>query len=310
MLRGVVLALFLATFANASRVPTLKFNLNHDKLGTSPSPENMSGECTLESQLTDNLNIGATLAIAGGSEVPVKNVFGRLSETVAGTKMSLFGSADMEDGGISGDVSFGEGDTTYSASLDSKATGAIPMVKSVKLNRQGAGWRVTPTVHTKNFQVDLEAAASLGGGTNAVISVKADGGAKVELEHAIDGDTSLKFTSSDGLGDVVVGLTRKLGDADSVKPTFNAATKALSLDWVHALGGGRAVTTTVDQGAKTVTVAVAPDGDGGLALSASAPWAAPRDVEVSLGRKFSASAIGDVLSFVPGVGGAAASADE
>ena len=39
MLRGVVLALFLATFANASRVPTLKFNLNHDKIGTSPSPE-------------------------------------------------------------------------------------------------------------------------------------------------------------------------------------------------------------------------------------------------------------------------------
>lgn len=264
----------------------------------------------MESQLTDSMNLGATLAIAGGSEVPVKNVFARVTETVAGTKMSLFGSADLEDGGITGDVQFGEGDTTWTAKLDSGAKGGIPLVKSVKLNRQGAGWRVSPTIHAKDFQVDLEAAASLGDSTDAVISVKANGGANIEISHSIDSDTSLKVTSSDGLGDVVVGLSRKLSGTDSVNPSFDVASKTLTLDWVRKLGGDRSLTTTLHQGDKTVKVALSNDDAGGMTLSASAPWSSPRDVDVSLGRSFSMSALGDALSFVPGVGGGGGVAED
>ena len=42
MLKNVALALLLAWSASADRMPTVKFKLNHNKLGNNPSPGQIS----------------------------------------------------------------------------------------------------------------------------------------------------------------------------------------------------------------------------------------------------------------------------
>jgi len=300
MFRNVVLALFLlAGSAAANRVPTVDFTLGHSKLGSNPSPEELKGEFKVETQLTDHVVCGATLAVGESSDAPVKNVFARVTETVMGRNVKANLKASLADNALSGVVEVGAGANgapglEATLSTDTAKHGAMPFLEKVKLSRSGPGWSVTPTVHAKGFEVDLSAATSLGDKTKASVDCKHGAAATVKLVHALDADTAVRASAQSGLEQLEVGFSKSFGKADRFEPTYHADAKQFSVEWRHELGSGstnqRALTTTVDQRDETVAVELS----GDFNAKVSAPWAAPQNLEVTFGKKFSVAALSDL----------------
>lgn len=308
MFKNLALVLLVAWSASADRMPTLKFNLNHNKIGNNPSPENILGECQLESQVSDKFSLGATLAIGAEADTPIRNIFTRVSERVAGQAVN----ADLELGlspdarHVSGEIEFGKeggGGTLYTATVNSNHRGSggplnwgVPFVEKLRLKSSGPGWTVAPSIHTNDFKVDLEAESKLGDATTCRFAVDGDGGAQVQLDCDLDSDTTLTLESATGLSDVKMSLKRRMGESDTFTPTLRAASKDFSLDWRHEFSSGRSLTTTFHQGHKTLDMELKGQSDSDWTAKVSAPFNAPKDLDVSFGRKLSARSLTD-LSF-------------
>lgn len=296
MFRNVVLALFLlAGSAAAKRVPTVDFTLGHRKLGSNPSPEELTGEFKIESQFSDNVVAGATLVVGEGCDLPVRNVFARVTDTVMGRSIEANVKGSLAENGVSGVVEVGPGKDgspglQATLSTDTDKHGSLPFLEKVKLSRSGRGWSVSPTVHAKGFEVDLSANTDLGSSTRAGFDCKHGGAATVKVVHEVDADTALRAQAESGLANLEVGFSRRFGASDRIEPTFHAEAKKFSVEWRHELGNKRALTTTVDQRDETVAMEVS----GDFNAKVSAPWAAPKDLELTFGKKFSVSALGDL----------------
>mmetsp|Transcript_21468 Transcript_21468/g.36213 ORF Transcript_21468/g.36213 Transcript_21468/m.36213 type:complete len:320 (-) Transcript_21468:296-1255(-) len=305
MLKNVALALLLAWSASADRMPTVKFNLNHNKLGNNPSPENILGDCKVESQVSDKFSVGTTLSIGAGADAPIRNIFTRVSETIAGksVRADLSMGLDDDEHAVKGDIEFGdESDgAVFTATVNSKRkvsggdqlVWGLPFVEKLRIQTKGPGWSITPTIHTKDFKLDLEAETKLSSDTSCVVTV-VDGGkdSTIQLTHDLDQDTRLTLNSGTGLSDLEVSLRRRMGGSDTFTPSLRPASKALRLDWQHDFGdSGRSLTTTVRQGDKMVDMEFSGDKDSDWTAKLSAPFNAPKDLDVSFGRKFSVGSL-------------------
>mmetsp|Transcript_21472 Transcript_21472/g.36234 ORF Transcript_21472/g.36234 Transcript_21472/m.36234 type:complete len:98 (-) Transcript_21472:296-589(-) len=83
-----------------------------------------------------------------------------------------------------------------------------------------------------------------------------------------------------------------MGGSDTFTPSLRPASKALRLDWQHDFGdSGRSLTTTVRQGDKMVDMEFSGDKDSDWTAKLSAPFNAPKDLDVSFGRKFSVGSL-------------------
>lgn len=129
----------------------------------------------------------------------------------------------------------------------------------MQYTRKGNGWRVQPTLHAKDFELDLEAETNLGdANTNALVSVNNQGEGHVKVSKALDGGelATVSFEASSGLEDVKLGVSKVLnGGMDRLATTFHAASKHMTLDWTHKLGSSgsdRQIIASVDQGSQLV----------------------------------------------------------
>ena len=206
-------------------------------------------------------------------------------------------SFDFDDNAVSGDVNFGgsEEQGALTASVNPNADGF--MVESLKYSRKGRGWRVSPTLRTKDFELDLECETDVGSpDTHAKLSLNSEGEGAVKVTHALGDDlASISLEASTGLEDVKLGVSKDLnGGDDKVSTTFHADSKSFSLDWTHQLGssfagGGRQLAASVDQKSQQVDLTLeSSDSDNDdWAVKLSAPWSSPKDADITVGRKFS-----------------------
>jgi len=291
MIRGLALALLLSVGA-ADRMPTMDFSVKHSKIGQKPSFKAVTGQCAVASQVTDGVSVGATVGLGGDNDERLKDIFATIKNEVLGRKVTTGLALGLADKGLTGSVEVApaEGDgPTYTANIDSKNA---KVVESVRIERRGSGWAVAPTIHTNNFEVDLEAGTTLGDKTKALFGVKHGGKGKIDVRHEIDDATAIQVVASSGLEDLTVAVARGVGDSDTLRPKFDLVARQLALEWEHRFGENRVI-AGVRQADQRVDLEVGGQGEGAWRTKLSAPWTNPRDLDVAVGRKFSLGGLKD-----------------
>jgi hypothetical protein len=264
-------------------MPTVDLTMKSGRIGK-PSLESVSGEIAVQSQVTEKVQVGAALGLGESGKERVRNVFVTVTETVWGRAVKVGASTDVTGQNVKGTVELGAGSAggpTYKAKLSSAHPNVL---ETVSMTTKGKGWKLTPTIHTKGFEVDLDAETELGPATAAVWSVKHSGKGTVDVFHDINSATKLQVGASSNLADLDVSVARKLGALDTLKPSVDLKRRTVALDWVHKLGS-TLLTTSIDQGSKCVAVGLSGEESGDWSAKVSAPWANLADADVSLGRK-------------------------
>lgn len=193
-------------------------------------------------------------------------------------------SMKMGDNAIEGDVTYSEGDNTLKASVNS---GSSNVVESVKYSRSGSGWSFNPTFNLGDNSMDLEASADYSDDTNLNVKINAAGESSLEVNHKLDGSTSLNVqTAGSDVNSMVVEVSRKIDDDNTIKPKFDMGSKHLTLSWIRKLDAGRTLTMDLDPENK-VNLEIEGANDEDWSATVSSPWGNFKDADVSVGRKFS-----------------------
>lgn len=281
--RAVILALALGVTSARDFRPTAAVSVGHKSIGSGLSAGGISGEVSLESEVSDELRVGLNYDHEqANSGNPIKSVFARMSQKMAGGDMNADLTMNMGDNNLEGDVTYNRDGNTLVARVNSKGDN---VVESVELSRGG----FKGTYHTSSRNMDLEATADLDAETNLLVKMsQGDGSADVEINHHFDKDTEVRVNmqpGTDNLG-AMVEVSRKLDGDNTVKPRFDLNNKRLTCAWVRNLDGGRTATVNVDPD-NSFDVELASDNNQDWAGKISAPWGNPGDADVKVSRQFS-----------------------
>lgn len=280
--RAVLVALAMGVAsANRDFHPTATLNVGHNKIGSGLSADGMVGGVTLESEVSDELNVGVEYDHAESSSGnPIKSVFARMSQKMAGGNVNADMAMSMSDNQISGDITYSKADNTVVASVNSGADG---VVEKVELSRAG----FKGTYHTDSRNVDLEANTNLDDDTSVLVKLsQGDSSADVEIAHKLDADTDLQVNLQPGDSlNAQLEVTRRLDSDNTIRPKFDLSSKRLTCAWVRKLDAGRTATLNVDPD-HSVELEVEADNKNDWSGKISAPWGSPSDADVSVSRKF------------------------
>lgn len=281
--RAVILALALgAASADRDFRPTARVQIGHNNVGSGLSADGLTGEMTLESEVSDELKVGVEVDRAdAGAGNPIKSVFAKLSQKMGGGDVDADLSVSLGDNQISGDVTYARDGNTIVASVNS---GSDNVVDKVELTNG----RFKGTYHTNDRNMDLEASADLDSDTSLLVSMsQGKGTADVEINHQLDSDTDVQVNmrpGSDGLG-ASVEVTRRLDGDNTVKPKFDISSKKLTCAWVRKLDNSRTATVSVDPD-NSVDIELESSDSSDWNGKVSAPWGNPGDADISVSRQF------------------------
>lgn len=276
--KTLLLSLALTCGASARDFnPSVNVNVHHDKLGNGMRVDSIRGDVSIESQLNDDLTVGADLE--HGADSPIKSIFARMSQKFGSGHVNADLSVGLADNSVSGDVAYYEGDNEVLARVNSNDD---DFVESVQFTRKGDGWMFRPTWNVKDSNFDLEAETDINDKTHINVKVSQGGDAQMKLNHKMDDSTNVRVTTD--VQNTQVEVERSLDDSNTLRPKFDLASKHLTCAWVRKLDGGRTLTANVDPD-NSVDFELEDGGDWSARLSA--PWSSPRDADVSFGKKFS-----------------------
>lgn len=276
--RAFVLSLALGT-ASAASAPSVDFGIKAKNVGKGFGTNSISADATVESQVSDNLSVGANV---GSGDSPLKSVFAKISQKFnGGTAGADLTMGVGGDNSVSGDVSYTEGGNKWVAGVSS-ASG----VDTVKYTKSGAGFSFSPTFRLGDKNMDLQASADYSADTNVDVKVGHDGAGALKVKHRLDADTALTFkgTGTD-VNAVSVEASRCLDADNTIKPKFDLGSKHLSVGWTRKVDAGRSVTLNVDP-ENSVGLDFEGAGDEDWKASVTTPWGDFKDADVSFGRKF------------------------
>jgi len=299
--RTVILA--LALIAGTDAGTSVSMSLGQTKMGGGVKLDSVSGNFNIESQISDDLTVGA---VVDNSDSPLKSINaefkvspdlsiganvdnGSSLKTICAKIASKFGGGnvnsdltlDMADNSISGDVTYREGDNTIKASVNSNSA---DLVDSVEYSRSGAGWSFKPTLNLNSKTVSLDASCDYSADTS--LSVSVGDSTTLKVDHKLDSSTDVNI-EMDGAdtNSMRVTVSRVLDSANTVKPKFDMASKRLTASWVHKMDGGRTLNVDVDPD-NSVGINLDGNADEDWSASVTAPWGDFGNADVSVGRKF------------------------
>lgn len=270
----LVLALALGVGAASNFKPSVDFSLSKD-LGSGLSVDSLKGAVSVESQLSEDVSVGAQLDRDAANGL--KGLFAKLSHSMGGGRVNADLNVGLEDNAVRGELGYEEGDNKLVADVD---TNQENVVRSLRFSRQGDGWAFRPRFNLADGSVDLEAEAQVTDEANLRVNLEG-GSSEVELKYSVDDSTRLTFNNKENLR---IEVERDIDGDNTVRPSFNVNDKHFQLSWVRRLGDERTLTATVDP-ENSVDLEL-DGGDEDWSAKVSAPWSNPKDMDVSFGRKF------------------------
>jgi hypothetical protein len=282
--RAVLVALALGVAsANRDFRPTASVSVGHRNIGSGLSADGITGDLQLESEVSDELKVGLEYDHEqANSGNPIKSVFARLSQKMAGGDVDADLQLSMGDNQLAGDVTYNRNGNQVVAHVNSNADNVVERVELTRGAFKG-------TYHTDSRNMDLEANADLDDDTNLLVKMsQGDSSAHLEINHHLDADTDVQVNmqpGADNLG-ASVEVTRRLDADNTVKPRFDINSKRLTCAWVRKLDAGRTATVNVDPD-NSVDIEVASDNKADWSGKISAPWGNPGDADVKVSRQFS-----------------------
>jgi len=103
----LVLALALGVGAASNFKPSVDFSLSKD-LGSGLSVDSLKGAVSVESQLSEDVSVGAQLDRDAASGL--KGLFAKLSHSMGGGRVNADLSVGLEDNAVRGELGYEEGD--------------------------------------------------------------------------------------------------------------------------------------------------------------------------------------------------------
>lgn len=279
----------LASACAAERLPSFNFNVKSNNLGK-PSLETIRAECQIESQLTNGVAVGTSVDFAETGKDRFRNVYARISDVVLGRNCKSNLNFDLIDQSTKGTVEIGPA-LPEGPSVKAKFNSRSPeFVESVSVTTRGKGWRITPTLFTKDLELDLEAETALGPATSAVFGMDKSGKASVDVFHSLGDATKLHVATSSGAADLKVNIAQKIGAKDTLRASVDVLEKTGSADWDHEFESNT-VTASVDHATKQVGLSLSGRTNGDWAAKISAPWEEPKNAQITIGRRLSLGAM-------------------
>jgi len=286
-LRAVILALAFATASAGAGGrdfrPTASVSVGHRNIGSGLSADAIQGEIQLESEVSDELKVGLNYDHEqANSGNPIKSVFARLSQKMAGGDVDADLEMNMGDNQLAGDVTYNRNGNQVVAHVNS---GNSNVVERVELTRDG----FKGTYHTDSQNVDLQAQVDLDSDTNMLVKMsQGDNAASVEVNHHLDADTDVQVNLNPGADNMGanVEVTRRLDADNTVKPRFDMNSKKLTCAWVRKLDAGRTATVNVDPD-NSFDLEVESNNKADWSGKISAPWGNPGDADIKFSRQFS-----------------------
>mmetsp|Transcript_29161 Transcript_29161/g.65284 ORF Transcript_29161/g.65284 Transcript_29161/m.65284 type:complete len:309 (+) Transcript_29161:105-1031(+) len=299
-MRGLVLALFLA-YANAGA--NVNLNVNHGSILSGPSADRLSGDVSVgldkatvsltsggdvsvESVVSDKLSVGVKMGVS--AKPMLRSLAAKITDSIAGHKMKMDLTLDLSNGidnfakpPITGTIDAGViGDASVTAAVNTGNPG-WQVVDSLTLTTTSGDWTLSPKIHLDDgCKIDLSASARLSDDLVGKFSVDKAGVGHAALDYNLDADTTVGVTTSGGLEDVEVKVTRKMG-ADTLTAVASRDTsKSVDLTWVHAMGD-QTLTAAVSQLSKVDLTLAAGDWNA----KASMPLSDPSAVDIGFGKK-------------------------
>lgn len=276
----------------------MDMTLMHTRIGTPFNARAIAGLFKFESEVSDELTVGVRLATSGAL---IKSAFARFdfgygftanlnSEGTAAVK----GELTWEDGSpfrghrtrtttrTPNPTLHKDSPSKVTMHLDSSSSAVVERVSYFHSNR---GWSINPSVNLRSRRLDLAAAADCSPDTHLKVTVNGDGSSLVEVDHALNGATSVKVKSNGvGAKRLSVEVTHRVDARNSVRPCYDVASQSFLLSWVHKLdgygfggfsgGGGRRPQPPFDRRRSLSSASFNHDGFGGQQPSPPPAYAA------------------------------------
>lgn len=285
MFRTVIIALALGLASAGNLSPSATVNLKSAQLGSKNIADGIEADVTLESQVSDELQVG--LNYDHGANSNIRSVFAKISQKLGAGNLDADLEMSMGSNAITGQIDYANGDNSMVANVNSAAN---QVVESVEFTRKqlvnGLNSVFKPTFHVEDKRVSLEASADLDADTNLLVKLsQGASSADIEVNKQLDEKTAVKLEAQLTEGAAQVEVNRQLDSQNSIRPRFDLNNKHLTCSWVRKLANSRTATLTVDPDSR-VDLELDGDSDNAWSLRASAPLDAMSNPDVEFGRKF------------------------
>jgi hypothetical protein len=286
-LRAVVLAIaFTLGAAKTDYSPSATVNFKHAAVGSGLSAENLKGDVTLESEVSDDLKVG--LEYDHGNTNAIKSMFAKITQKFGDGDVEADLKVAMDDNTLSGEIEYVNGDSTILAEINS---GSKDVIESVEYTRKstsgGLSSMFKPKFTVADKSVDIEASADLDKDTNLLVKLSEGGNvADLEVNHQLDEKTAVKVEAQLQSSGAQIEVEREIDSENSIRPRFDLNSKHLTCAWVRKLSRDRTATLTIDPD-NSVEFELEADDDGDWSAKVHAPMNDMGNPDVSFGRKFS-----------------------